>query len=200
MNALHRSRRRVLGAGAAAVAALLAGCSDGTARDPPEDERRGPPDDAITDPAIETLRADGDEPIVRPPDEESPPSLLFLTDAESAAAVEFDREPAGTDDVRAFLEETDYEEETVVVSQEPVGECYERRFDYLVADEDDFDLEFCGVMRPATVACEVGREEMQSTFVRVPYPYDQPPTTAGVGEGSSCRSAVPDEDDAEGRE
>ncbi|WP_254769112.1 hypothetical protein [Salinilacihabitans rarus] len=199
MNALRQPRRRVLGAGAAAVAALLAGCSDVSTRDPPEDEGRGPPDDAITDPAIETLRADGDEPIVRPPDEEAPRSPFFLTDAESAAAVEFDREPAGTDDARAFLEEADYDDETVVVYQGPVDECFERRVDYLVATEDDFDLEFCWVMRPATVACEAGRQETQSTFVRVPYPYDQPPTTASVGEGSSCRSAVPDED-AEGRE
>lgn len=213
MFALQYTRRRLLGVSCATLASLVAGCSEeqrrSSKRETPE-ESDLEPDDAITDLEVEHLRAESGPDIVRFGDDdehEREPRLdmLFLVDRDDLATLEFDREPDGTDDVRAFLEETDYDEETAVVHQRPVGECYERRVEYVRPTEESFDIRFCRVERAATVACEVSREELQATVVRFPFAYEDPPTDLGGGEGSNCRYPIDDrnrnaENDSEGNE
>ncbi|EMA31413.1 hypothetical protein [Halobiforma nitratireducens] len=192
MNALHLPRRRLL-SGVTAATVALSGCADldSDLEEPSTDDEPAAetelPDGAITEPAVRTLRFESTEPIVRHPEDDRRAETFFLTDAENATALSFGAEPDGTDAVRSFLDETTFESESVLVFQRPIGECYERRLEYVVADAEQFEFRFCRVMREATVDCDVSSEEGHATFLRVPVAYDERPAEFGGSEGSSCR-------------
>ncbi|WP_247002269.1 hypothetical protein [Halosolutus gelatinilyticus] len=111
-----------------------------------------------------------------------------MTDSADVDALEYDRDRDGSDDVRELLAATAFEAESVLVYQARVSECYERRLEYVDAGTDRFGLQFCQVERDASVACEVDREQLQATFVRVPVAYEDTLSEWSVGDSSSCRT------------
>lgn len=208
MPALQSSRRELLGTGLVAAGIALAGCADDpTAGSDTEDST-----ERVSDLETASLRGDTDTPLVRLPAEsdeteanadgnsDSEPelerqSLLVLTESADVDALEYDRDREGGDDVRALLAGTDYEVESVVVYQEHVGECYERHLEFAEVETRELSLQFCRVERDASVACDLEGEQLQATFIRVPFAYDAEPTEITVGVNSSCGMTPPADGD-----
>lgn len=134
-------------------------------------------------------------------DPDSEPDLqpfLLLTESADVDDLEYARDREGSDDVRSLLAGTNFDDESVFVYQDRIGECYERRLEYAERAAEEVSLEFCRVERDASVACSLERKQLQATFVRVPFAYDVEPTGRSVGVSSSCRPTPPG--DGDGRE
>ncbi|WP_137288898.1 hypothetical protein [Natronorubrum halophilum] len=201
MSALHTSRRGLLRMGAVSAGIAVAGCADDSSADFDSETST----ERFSDLETASIRGDPDAPLVRlPPDSDDgdgdgddpdaePESLLVLTESTAVDALEYDRE-GRSDDVRELLAATTFEAESALVYQARVSECYERRLEYVDAGTDRFDLQFCRVERDASVACEIDREQLQATFVRVPIAYEDEPSEWSVGGSSSCRTDVTSDD------
>lgn len=197
MSALHPTRRRLLSGIAAGAGAALAGCAgvstdETTVQDEPHDPRAGPPPGATTDFEVRTLRAPVEEPFVRFADEDAESqrrrNRQFVVDDGTAAAARFEAEleDEDVDELRSFLEETDYGNESIVVHQRSIDDCYERRVEYVIADPDRYRVQFCRELKDATTPCVAGKTGMEALFVRIPRAYDSSPSRRGSGERSRC--------------
>lgn len=219
MPALHPSRRSLLAAGAALLASGSAGCLDGTSRGrtasdgPPEHS----PESATTDFEVETLRDESLDPIVplafdpgnsdaddsdaTGTDESATPTatpdrprirngMWFLLEEAHVDALEFEREPADTGAFRSFLAGTDFENESIVVIQEPVPACYDLSVEYLEVASDDFHARRCRTVRPADVDCEAAARHLLLTALRIPHAYDRRPRSRGLGTSANCRPEI----------
>lgn len=183
---------------------VLAGCLDNFSDETTVEERETDdafgelPPEATTDFQVRSLRSPLGEPFVRfggddtddIDDERSHRRHReFILSDERAAAVEFDAadvDPEDREDVRSFLEETDFETASVVVHQRPIEACYTRRVEYVTVREDRYYIRFCRRLKPATTPCEADETELEALFVRVPYTYESPPSSRGSGERSQC--------------
>lgn len=199
VTALHRTRRQLLSAAGAGFAAALAGCSrETTSVSESESERRtpreGPPPGATTDFEARSLRAPVEEVFVRLGSEEDEASdrhaVLFVLGETDATNLRFegDVDPADVDDVRAFAEATDFENASLVVIQRPIGDCYERRTEYVELEDGGFSARFCRVLRDATTRCDADERTMEATLLRVPHAYEDEPRELEFEEGSRCVS------------
>lgn len=199
------TRRQVLASAAVGIGTLLAGCVGEHSTTQEAADRSEPPDDAdaLSDPDYRVLRTDTDRPFVfTSPDDadadaddtdqpdERPPrgrrDAVFVLDEDAADALHFDPEPDGVDEIRTFVDETDFAEESIVVDQRPVEECYEMEVVYVTAGPDEFRSQFCNRLREPDVACEADRELMQATVIRVPHAYEEEPSSRASGWNSSC--------------
>lgn len=212
MPALQPSRRELLGTGLVAAEITVAGCSN----DAPADSETEASMQRVPDPATASLRGPVDTPLVRLPTESDDTGdagnadsgrrdaattgdgdadseserqpLLVLAESSDVDSLEYDRDQESGNDIRSLLAATNFDEESVIVHQERVGECYERRLEYAEGNSHGFSLQFCQVERDASIACALEREQLQATFVRVPFAYDAEPTERTVGVSSSCET------------
>lgn len=213
MSALQPTRRRLLSGILTGAVGLLAGCSgDSTHSATTEGRAHGPglapPPEATLDFEVRSVRLPTDEPFVRfseddedaEDDEGDAPrargrQLVHQDDQASALRFDTDRDgvdPADVDeealeDVRSFVESTDYETASVIVYQRPIQACYRRHLRYVVVQPDRYYLQFCRELLDATTHCEVDRREMDAQFARVPRAYESPPSSHGAGESAQCR-------------
>lgn len=208
MPALHPSRRELLGTGLAAAGITVAGCADDpTAGSDAEDST-----ERVSDLETASLHGPVDAPLGRLPtasddtaetgdgDDESAPepdSLHHLIEPADVDALEYDRDREGSDDVRSLLAGTNFDVESVVVYQDRIGECYERCLEYAERDNPELSLQFCQVERDATVACSLEREQLQATFVRLPFADNVEPTRWSIGMTASCQPMPPVDGDGE---
>lgn len=207
------SRRAVISVGAA-LSAALAGCNDtfsGGRSDGDSTATSTPPDDpapedrlpanAITDLDVLTVRDSTTDPFLTfESDSETRSRQFLLTDDADVDQIAVEREPEGVDAIRPFLEATDFAERSVAVHQGPVDECYVHHVEYVEASDRRYSVQFCAVLRDATVECDADARDLQATLVRFPYAYDDEPNRRSSGRSSRCLLGPPDPDEIGGDE
>ncbi|MCO8265279.1 hypothetical protein NKF06_01405 [Haloferax sp. AB510] len=186
------TRRQVLRAGGASLVAALAGCS-GEGSSSSLDEPHGPsPDTLVTDYDQLQLRNDTESAIFRDAardDDGAGSSYLddfLVTTDEERADVEFAADPDGIDEARAFIDETDFDAQTLVITQHRTDACHRVKLLYVTHPPDSaVHLDFCYPLRPASVECSVDDRHVVASLVRLPYS-SQDESSWGHGGGSSC--------------
>jgi len=189
-------RRRFLSICAGAFAVSTAGClgDDSTSDDSPT----GPdPEDVIAELSTYTTRLEVDlerhesafEFDEDALDDEGPrsPRLPYVITDEQAEALVVEPEPDDIEELRSFLHETDFDEETVIVEERSVDGCHEAIVTHVRhRNGSGFSTQFCTTPRDPSVECSVEETHRQLTLVRVPESYDQVPSGSGRGSSSGC--------------
>ncbi|RDZ42201.1 hypothetical protein C5B86_16015 [Haloferax sp. Atlit-19N] len=186
------TRRQVLQVGGASLVATLAGCS-GEGSSSSLDEPHGPsPDALVTDYDALTVRNDAETTIFRDAareDEDTGSSYLddfLVTTDEERENVAVAAEPDGIDEARAFIDETDLDEQTLVITQHRTDACHRVKLLYVTNPPDSVvHLDFCHPLRAASVECSVDDRHVVASLIRLPYSTDE--SSWGHGGGSSCR-------------
>lgn len=189
------SRRTLLAGVGAGLATALAGCSGSETRQSPSGDGT-----LVTDYTAAIARSSGDRPPIVAPrangrdagdaDEASPtPEPLshrvIASDAE-AEALEFAEGATNAAAVRRLVAETAYANESVLLYQRRIGECYGLQVNYVTRDEDGSpDVQFCRVIRDAEVACEREVRDYVAAAIRLPFPGDEYGGLS-VGSGGGC--------------
>lgn len=188
------SRRRFL-QWTVGAASVLAGCVT---------DDRSPTPTAGVPPTVDHeavfVRDSSPEPFVTLDDETTSGSASddvsftrepLLTDAD-ADRVSFTRAVDGTDEARAFLDDTDFGRSAVYLAEQRVSACRRLAVSHVTTDRDSFDIEFCSPVRPADVECRVEDTDVVAGFVRFPFGADEL-SGYGVGGGTSCHRPRPQE-------
>ncbi len=205
MPVLQSSRRGVLRTGLVAVGIGTAGCADESSGESDSDSRT----ERVSSPDTASIRGDTATPLVRREPESDDDDdgteaasdlLLVLTGSTAVDELEYDRDREGSDAVRSLLAGTSFGEESVIVYQDRVGECYAHRLEYVEGNTRRVTLQFCRVKRDASIACDLDREQLQATFVRVPFAYEAEPTDRSVGVSSTCETSPGTDGDGDGSE
>lgn len=177
------SRRCALQTFAATGAFALAGCSGepGSPRPAPHD--RGEP---VPPADLEVLfvRDPGGEPLFdveRGSDDGATPEdggiegnrtrSEYLRDAESRGRVSFRSTPAA-EELRAFVDVTDFESRSLYLLERPVSACYEARLVGVYRGDDTVAVDLCQSFRPTDFVCSVGGIDTVGVGVRLPFPGD----------------------------
>ncbi|RZH67132.1 hypothetical protein [Natrinema altunense] len=216
MPVLQSSRRGVLRTGLVAVGIGTAGCADESPGESDSDSRT----ERVSSPDTASIRGDTATPLVRRKPESDDAGggdeggdsdadagteaasdlLLVLTGSTAVDELEYDRDREESDAVRSLLAGTSFGEESVIVYQDRVGECYAHRLEYVEGNTRRVTLQFCRVKRDASIACDLDREQLQATFVRVPFAYEAEPTDRSVGVSSTCETSPGTDGDSDGSE
>ena len=179
------SRRRTLHC-CAGLFAVAAGCADVS----PDDS--GPtttPVAGVDD--YETYSLRSDDPIVAETDDggDDRGSVSALLRSPDDEAVRFVTEPDGTDDARAFVADTRFDDESLFVVQTAVGECYRHEVAAVRRSDDSLSVHFCEAVRDADVACDEGERQFQATFVRLPFAVETDRAGYSIAVGGNCPAA-----------
>jgi len=189
------SRRALLTGIGAGLASALAGCSA-------SEFHQSPPEDGtlVTDyVTANTRRPTNQPPVVAPREDDEtdetttaePVSLHVLDSQEDAAALEFATNATNVAAVRRLAAETAYDSASVLLYQTRIPECYELKLNYVTRDRDGQpNVEFCHVVRDATVECERDAYDHVAAFLRLPFPADEY-NGYSVGGGGGC-DPIPD--------
>lgn len=218
------SRRRLLAAAGGYLSVALAGCTGEFTTEPVNETSTGGdverPErgsyESTHDYEVLSVRASGDELFVfqdedtareveETPDGEPLPinatSILFVLDEGDADDLWIETEAAGTadgavaDDIRAFVEETDFETASIVIDQRSIGDCYYRRVRGVQARDDEFRVDYCRRLKAPTTPCEADRDVMEAVVFRVKRAYGERPSRRGSSWSMSCRGPVIETDD-----
>lgn len=114
---------------------------------------------------------------------------VFVVDDEAATALRIETDERDASEIREFVEATDFENESIVVEQRPIEDCYRRRLLAVRAGDDEFRTEYCQTLKDATTACEAGKELVEAIVIRVHRPYDEAPSSYASSESYACRDA-----------
>ncbi|WP_135821038.1 hypothetical protein [Halostella litorea] len=180
------TRRRALQCCAGLLAAT-AGCNDIDRSAQPTTQPSG---GAVGDYETVALRSDG--PIVadnRDEDTDGRRSVSALLRSASEDRIRFVADHERADDARAFVEDTRFDDASVFVEQSRVGECYHREVMSASRSGNRFSVEFCEVLRDAGIACEKDASDVQATFVRLPFAFEDAPEGYSLGYGGNCPAA-----------
>ncbi|WP_225333302.1 hypothetical protein [Halomicrobium urmianum] len=178
------TRRRALH-GAAGLVAALAGCS-GTgfgesestrthARETPADE---PGHGSEADPPHVAVRSATDRPPVWFADEDGGgrPSVAerhyhgdrTVIDGEDRAGRVRVADGVDTEPVRSFLDETDFESETVYLEVNQVEECFRLELCSIQWQPDEVRTDYGRVLRPYDERCEADAKVYEARLIRIP--------------------------------
>jgi hypothetical protein len=104
-----------------------------------------------------------------------------------AADLEFAEEATNIAAVRRLVAETAYANESVLLYQTRIRECYQLQLNYITRDDVDGDphVEFCQVIREAEVECERNARNHVAAAVRLPFSSNEYGGFS-VGSGGSC--------------
>lgn len=168
------SRRRALHALGATAAAALAGCNgrdDSGGFDEPPGRQPGEP---VTDYELRKVHTSGTDPLFwegeRSADGERRASgYVHVGSEDDLDDVTFaDSDPAA--ELAAFVRETGFGDESVLVQARPVRECYDLRLRGVWREEDGLQMAFCSSLRSADAACDRDAERTVGVAVRLPFP------------------------------
>ncbi|WP_241431974.1 hypothetical protein [Haloferax mucosum] len=192
------TRRQLLHASGAALLTGLAGCSGangsasfGSESNSGETSPHGPdPDTLVTDYDRHTIRHEADEAIFRSADanaDDDDIDEFVLTTNEDRKNLDIVATPAGIDDARAFIDETNFQDEGLAIVQHRVDACRKIKLLYVASPPDEFArFRFCTVIRDASVECSTDAMHVVASIIRVPNS-DSDETSWGYSRGSSCR-------------
>lgn len=194
------SRRRVLATASSALALVGAGCaesgSSGTTVERSASE--GAPLESSHEYESIAVRSAENEIFVHRDEEaaeaaderdgyRSGRERVFVVDDEAATALRIETNERDASQIREFVEATDFENESVVVEQRSIGDCYRRRLLAVQAGDEEFRTEYCQTLKDATTPCEAGKEIVEAIIIRVQRPYDDAPSSYASSESHACR-------------
>lgn len=195
------SRRELLATLGSGAAAALAGCGGDSASSTRSVGGGERPENLETDPEHASFRVpdgergvrvettgnggDGDVPAATFPGRRIVASAkaakqLVFADADGAAAA------------KTFLEGTDFESETVFLTQVGIGECYDVELCSVSWRSDHITTNFARLLRPADVACDADADTLVVMLIRIPAVLD-PEQVNGFGSSLSsggCREVT----------
>jgi hypothetical protein len=175
---MSRTRRDVIALGLSVVAA---GCVGETETSTGRNGRLTPGEAAnaetVVDPPTVALRHENEDPLVgfqpTPTDEDAYHSQLrFVADRETAERMDILAAVEGQRAVRSFLDETDFEQETVYVSRRGVGACHELKPCYVSWSDGDVHVQYARLYRSPDVACSTEERHRVVTLFRIPEAVD----------------------------
>jgi hypothetical protein len=160
------SRRDALQAVTSMGVLAIAGCSGSTEHTDAPPRQRGEP---VSDVEVTFARdRKGRSLFELDDDEDRIGGLHFMTGEEDRDRVSFrSSDPAGK--LRAFVNQTDLESESVYLLERSVGACYEVRLTGVYRESDGVEAEFCRALRPADVACSSDDEDAVGVAIRLPF-------------------------------
>lgn len=118
-------------------------------------------------------------------------ATFFVLD--DAAADDLRIETAA-DELRSFVTATDFDSESILIQQQPIGDCFYREVTGVEARDDDFHVHMCRWLKDPTAPCEADRDVMEAIVLRVARPYGERPSSRGSSESAVCRGAGPGRD------
>ena len=187
------TRRALLGSAALGVVGPLAGCSGGS--DPEAESTRREASGTDPDPTVvkprnpdgESVLLDGSEAN----DEDEPVRIgrELVTSADRAAEllVAEGVSDADRERVRSFLDETDYDAETVYVSPAGVESCERLVIHSVSWQPGRVEYEYCRELRPPDEACETDTRVALALLFRLPVALDDRITGSGSSGRTPCR-------------
>lgn len=166
------SRRRALQALGTTAAVALAGCSgeESSGFEEPSTRRRGEP---VTEYELHTVRQSSVSPLFWEGErstetERRPGGHLYVSDEDDLDDVTFaDSDTAA--ELAAFVRETDYDSESVLVQSRTIRQCYDLRLRGVWREDDGLQTSFCSSLRPADAACSRDTEETVGVGIRLPF-------------------------------
>ena len=185
------SRRQFL-LGTLAGVTCLAGCS-GTPTREADDATDRPHTGSDTDPEVQQSRNLDEEPVIRELGDDGARALNrdLIHDPARLDDLEFSPGVPGSDveSTWAFLEDTDYETETIYVTHVSIESCYRYHIHSVSWDASGprVDFEYCRELRPPDVACRATTRESLGLFFRLPVALDTELTGGGSSGRSPCR-------------
>ncbi|OVE86308.1 hypothetical protein [Natronolimnobius baerhuensis] len=207
------SRRRLLAAASGSLSISLAGCvgdtgsffeqnasDNATSTTTHEhDATETPTRDSSHRYDTLQVRTDGNDHVVYPDAETAadaaegddeyihrPHRALFVTDTEDVDALEIDADDATAREIREFAADTNFEQQSIVIDQRTIDDCYERHLLAVTARGNSFRTEYCQRLKSPETACESDLERMEAVVIRVDRPYNEGPTSRSSGESMSC--------------
>ncbi|WP_096392928.1 hypothetical protein [Halorubrum trapanicum] len=188
------TRRALLGSAAVGAVGALAGCFGGDASDPEAESVRRQASGTDTDPTVVKPRNPNGKSVllygtdVNDEDEFVPTGRELITSADRAADLtvaegvsDVDRER-----VRSFLDETDYDAETVYVSPAGVESCQRIVIHSVSWEPGHVEYEYCRELRPPDEACEADTRVALALLFRLPVALDERLTGSGASGRSPC--------------
>lgn len=165
------SRRSALRSVVTVGSLALAGCSGESGRSNEIPPDRGEP---VSDVEVRFAReTDGDRLFeIAGESEDAPHGFEYLTDGNDRDDLTFRSTPPAAE-LRAFVDETDLDAESVYLLQRPIGECYRANLVGVYRESDGIDVDFCQELRPADVDCSAGTEDTVGVAIRLPFPGDE---------------------------
>ena len=117
-------------------------------------------------------------------------SRELVTTADRAAQLTVAPDVADEDRsrVRSFLDDTDYDTETVFVSRAGIRSCYRYRIRSVSWEPGHVEYEYCRELRPPDAACETGTRDAVGLLFRLPAALDSPLSGSGSSGRSPCRA------------
>ena len=188
------TRRALLGSAALGVVGALAGCSGES--DPQAESARPQTRGTEMDPTVVKPRNPSGESVLLDGSEandDNEPARIgreLVTSADRAgellvaeAVSDADRER-----VRSFLDETDYETETVYVSPAGVESCERLDIESVSWQPGRVEYEYCSELRPPDESCEADERVALALLFRLPVALDERITRSGSSGRSPCRT------------
>ncbi|WP_424015235.1 hypothetical protein ACOZ35_04365 [Halorubrum xinjiangense] len=190
------TRRALLRSLPLGVGGALAGCLGGSAGDPEAESDRQQASGIESDPTVlkprnpdgESVLLDGSETN----DEGEPISIgrELVASADRAAELLAAEGVADADRerIRSFLDETDYDAETVYVARAIVDSCERLVIRSVSWDPGHVEYEYCSELRPPDESCEADARVTLALLFRLPVALDGPITRSGASGHSPCRT------------
>ncbi|TKX55816.1 hypothetical protein EXE42_02120 [Halorubrum sp. SP3] len=193
------TRRALLGSAALGVAGALAGClggGAGDANDPEAESDRRQVSGTDSDPTVVKPRNPDGESVLLDGSEtngagEPVPIGRELVTSASRANELLVAEGVGDADrerTRTFLDETDYDAETVYVSQGGVRSCQRLVIHSVSWRPGHVEYEYCRELRPPDEACEADAGAALALLFRLPVALDGRLTGSGSSGRTPCRT------------
>lgn len=148
----------------------------------------------MSEPEVEKPRNPDGGPVVVEADDGSRIHNELVTDGSRVEALAFHPNVPGADaeSARAFLEATDFDEETVYITGRGIRSCYRLRVQSVSWEPRDVEYEYCRELRPPDVRCVADRWESLGLLFRLPAALDMRVTGGGSSGRSQCRNADTD--------
>lgn len=189
--------------GAVALLAGFAGCSGSASMSSSSTataEAPGNPGNSETAPDHYMLRGATNDPLVRTADETEDTDddrpeerrwrheLVASADAANSLTV---TDVDGAVGARSFLDDTDFETETIYVEERAIGECWELELCHVQWGAERVETDYGRQLRPVDAACSADEKVTVATFIRIPTALDPDAVNQyGSGmSGSGCRPA-----------
>ena len=179
--------RRALLRGAIPPVLGLSGCLNSQDRRTARTQSRS---GSVSDPEVEKPRNPEDGPVVVEAADGSRISGELVTDGSRVEELTFhpDVPDADVESARGFLEATDFDEETVYITQRGIRSCYRLRVESVSWEPRRVEYEYCRELRPPDVRCEADRRESLGLLFRLPAALDMRITGRGSSGRSPCRN------------
>lgn len=183
--------RRALLRGALPVAFGLAGCSGSDEQAVARTRSRS---GSLQDPPVSKPRNPEEDTVLIDSEDDSPVYGEVITDRSRIDQLEFEPGVPGDDveSARAFLEATDFSEETLYLTQRRIDSCERLRIQSLSWERREIEFEYCRELRPPDVRCVADRREALALVFRIPEVLDIDPQNYGSSGHSPCRDTDTD--------